>query len=147
MRQEARYRWWRRGADPLAEPVASFTATLVFAEVEEATFRLDGLAGIPVPAGGPPMAHALGGATVAAGREQDHPRHPFSLQVDLPGDGWLAAALVTLERWTTTGVGVAVEVLRRGSRCQARMSDGAATALFDLRRADGLFWLTIGPPN
>ena len=39
------------------------------------------------------------------------------------------------------------EVLRRGGTCQARMSDGTAFALFDVRRAEGLFWLTIGTPT
>ena len=137
----------------MAEPVASFPATLVFAEVEEAIFRLDGLAGIPVPVGGPPVAHALGGAGATAGPPggggsgQDGPRHPFSLLVDAPGDGWLAAALVTVDRWTATGTGLAVEVLRRGARWQARISDSVATVVFDLRRTNGLFWLTIGPPG
>jgi hypothetical protein len=64
--------------------------------------------------------------------------------VDAPAEGWLGPALVTLERWTASGTALVVEVLRRGSLCQARISDGSAYALFDIRRSDGLFWLTVG---
>ena len=144
MRPEARHRWWRRGADRPATPLASFPAALVFAEVDDAALRLDGLAGIPVPAGGPPAAHALGSGTAAGGGGANTARHPFSLLVDAPAEGWLAPALATIERWTASGAALMVEVVRRGALCQARISDGVAYALFDVRRSDGLFWLTIG---
>lgn len=124
--------------------MASFPAALVFTEVDDAAVRLDGLAGIPVPAGGPPAAHTLGGAAGAAGGRANTVRHPFSLLVSAPAEGWLGPALVTLDRWAATGAALTVEVLRRGGLCQARISDGSALALFDIRRADGLFWLTIG---
>ena len=145
MRPDARHRWWRRGADQPAEPLASFPAALVFTEVDDAALRLDGLAGIPVPAGGPPAARTLGGSAVTAGGHPNPARHPFSMLVSAPAEGWLGPALVTLDRWTATGAALMVEVLRRGALCQARISDGTALALFDIRRADGLFWLTIGP--
>ena len=143
MRPDARHRWWRKGAEQPAEALASFPAALVFTEVDDAALRLDGLAGIPVPADGPPAARTLGGAA-AAGGCVNPACHPFSLLVGAPAEGWLAPALITLERWTRTGAALMVEVLRRGALCQARMSDGTALALFDIRRADGLFWLTIG---
>ncbi|HET6811722.1 MAG TPA: hypothetical protein VFH50_12000 [Acidimicrobiales bacterium] len=145
MRPEARNRWWRRGAEQPAEPLASFPAALVFTEVDDAGLRLDGLAGIPVPAGGPPVARALGRSAGAAAGCANTARHPFSLLVDAPAEGWLAPALVTLERWTDSTAALVVEVMRRGRLCQARISDGTAYALFDIRRSDGLFWLTIGP--
>jgi hypothetical protein len=116
----------------------------VFIEVEDAAIRLDGLAGIPVPTGGPPAARTLGGAAGSAGGCGNTARHPFSLLVDAPAEGWLAPALVSLERWNGSTAALMVEVLRRGAGCQARISDGAALALFDIRRADGLAWLTIG---
>jgi hypothetical protein len=146
VQQDARHRWWRKGSVRPAELVASFPAALVFAEVDGGCFRLDGLAGIPVPAGGPPADRVLGGGARAGRYDGNAARHPFSLQVCPPGDGWLGAALVTLERWTAAGTALMVEVLRRGGMCQARMSDGTAFALFDVRRSDGLFWLTIGTP-
>ena len=117
----------------MPEALASFPATLVFSEVDYATLRLDGLAGIPVPA--------------AAGTAPDHParpRHPFSMVVEAPAGSWLAAALVTLDRGAATGAGLVVEVVRRGARCQATFSDGTACARFDVRGVDGLFWLRIG---
>jgi len=144
VRPDARHRWWRRGAERRAEPLASFPAALVFTELDDAALRLDGLAGIPVPAGGPPAARALGGAAAAAGGRDNTARHPFSLLVDAPAEGWLGPALVTVERWTASTDALTVEVLRRGAVCQARISDGTALALFDVRSSDGLFWLTIG---
>jgi hypothetical protein len=134
----------------VADPVACFPATLLFAEPDDAALRLDGLAGIPVPARFPAAAGGFGPINGRPAPPQAGgvaaPLHPFSMLVDAPGDAWLAVALITLERWTDRGAALAVEVARRAGRCQARMSDGTASALFDVRRADGLFWLTIGTP-
>ena len=60
------------------------------------------------------------------------PGEPFSLEVGLPADGWLSAALATLERWSEDGRPLVVELTLHADGAGMRASDGETAATFDL---------------
>ena len=60
------------------------------------------------------------------------PGEPFALEVGLPADGWLGAALATLERWSQDGRTLVVAVTLQTDGARVRASDGENVATFDL---------------
>lgn len=57
---------------------------------------------------------------------------PFSLEVELPGDGWLTAALVTLDRWAGDGRPLVVALVVQPEGVRMRLGDGTTVLQFDL---------------
>lgn len=130
--ERGRYRWMSPAAR-VPQQVASFPARLMFTELDHTTFRLDGMAGAPEPGSHqPPLVWP-----------RDPTSQMFSMMVAAPTDSWVGVAVLTLDRWTTTDPPLHVEIIRRGGLHQARISDGAATVLFDVRSIDGPPWLRI----
>ena len=59
------------------------------------------------------------------------PGQPFTLEVEIPGDGWLMAALTTLDRWAVDGRLVAIEVTSTPAP-RVQMSDETSAVVLDL---------------
>ena len=66
------------------------------------------------------------------GDHQLAPGEPFSLEVGLPSDGWLSAAVTTLDRWSEDGRPLVVALAANEDGARLRATDGSTVATFDL---------------
>ena len=60
------------------------------------------------------------------------PGEPFSLEVGLPAEGWLSAALTNLDRWSEDGRPLVVALVPHADGARTRVTDGETVATFDL---------------
>jgi len=73
----------------------------------------------------------IGHDDVFVGCEEIRAGQPFSLEVEIPSDGWLMPALATLDRWTADGRVVAIDLSTTPSP-RVRLSDESSVVVFDL---------------
>lgn len=57
---------------------------------------------------------------------------PLSMEVALPVDGWLTAALVTLDRWAEDSRPLVMALQAQPEGARMRVTDGTTAVLFDL---------------
>ena len=66
------------------------------------------------------------------GHDQLEPGEPFSLEVSIPGKDWIGPVLSALERWSSDGRQLKVDLWRSHVGIQARISDDTTSGVFDL---------------